>query len=187
MWGRAFLGLSLEGSASLARSTAMQPTPKHWLYTIPLRLRSLFRRDSVEQELSDELQYHLEQKNRDYIAAGLKAKEARRAALRDMQGLELRKEQCRDGRRVRLIETALQDIRFGFRMLWKSRGITAIAVLTLGLGIGANTAIFSMGNSLLLRPLPVKNPEQITVLAMQIKKGELQTAFSYPEFDDFQK
>lgn len=77
-------------------------------------------------------------------------------------------------------------MRFGLRMLRKSPGFTAVAVLTLALGIGANTAIFSMVNSLLLRSLPVKDPEQITVLAMQLKKGELQTSFSYPEFEDLQ-
>src|SRR5258708_22769918 len=79
------------------------------------------------------------------------------------------------------------DARHSLRMLRKNPGFTVIAVLTLGLGIGANTAIFSMVNSFLLRPLPVKNPEQITVLAMQLKKGELQTSFSYPEFEDLQK
>jgi predicted permease len=164
----------------------MRPTPKHWLYTIPLRLRSLLRRGSVERELSDELQYHLEQKTREFIAAGLTPEEARRRARREFGGLEQSKENCRDTRRVRLIETMVQDVRFGLRMLWKSPGFTAIAVLTLGLGIGANTAIFSMVNSFLLRPLPVKDADQITVLAMRLKKGPLQTQFSVPEYRDLQ-
>ncbi len=161
--------------------------PKRWLYTLPLRFRSLFRRDKVESELGDELSYHLEKKTREYVASGLTFEEARRKAMREFGGLELSKENCRDTRRVRIIETTLQDIRFGLRMLRKNLGFTAIAVLTLGLGIGANTAIFSMVNSFLLRPLPVKNPEQITVLAMQLKKGELGTGFSYPEFEDLLK
>ena len=158
-----------------------------WLYTIPLRLRSLFRKKAVETELGDELRYHLEKKTQEHAARGLSLEEARRKALRDFGGIEQSKENCRDTRRVNLIETTFQDIRFGARMLRKNPGFTAVAVLTLGLGIGANTAIFSMVNSFLLRPLPVKDPDQITVLAMQLKRGELQTGFSYPEFEDLQK
>src|SRR6266702_1969599 len=161
--------------------------PEHWLYTIPLRLRSLFRWAQADQELDDELREHVERKTEEYVAQGMTQEEAHSRARLDLGGIEQTKEKCRDTRRVRVIETTLQDIRFGMRMLRKNLGFTAIAVLTLGLGIGANTAIFSMVNSFLLRPLPVKNPEQIIVLAMQLKKGELQTGFSYPEFDDLQK
>jgi predicted permease len=160
--------------------------PQRWLVTVGLRWRSLFRRSQVEQDLSEELHYHFDQKTQEHIASGLTAEEARRKARREFGGLELSKENCRDTRRVRIIETAFQDIRFGLRMLRKNLGFTAIAVLTLGLGIGANTAIFSMVNSFLLRPLPVRNPEQLTVLGMQLKKGPLQTSFSYPEFEDLQ-
>jgi predicted permease len=160
---------------------------KHWFYTLPLRLRSLFRRGRVERELRDELEDHLAQKTAEYAASGMPMEEARRRARREFGGVEVAKENCRDTRRVRIIETAVQDARFGLRMLRKNLGFTTIAVLTLGLGIGANTAIFSMVNSFLLRPLPVKDAEQITVLAMQLKKGDLQPAFSYPEFEDLQK
>jgi len=161
--------------------------PEHWLLTIPLRLRSLLRRAQADEELDDELRDHLERKTEEYVAQGMTQGEAHRRARLDLGGIEQAKEKCRDARRVRVIETTLQDISFGMRMLHKNLGFTAIAVLTLGLGIGANTAIFSTVNSFLLRPLPVKNPEQITVLAMQLKKGELQTTFSYPEFEDLQK
>src|SRR5271169_5846086 len=159
---------------------------KHWFYTLPLRLRSLFRRDHVEQDLSEELQFHLDQKIREYLAAGLSSDEARRKACREFGGLELSKENCRDTRRVSYLQDLMQDLRFGLRMLRKSPGFTFIAVLTLALGIGANTAIFSMVNSFLLRPLPVKNPEQIAALAFRQKKGALQNNFSFPELEDLQ-
>jgi predicted permease len=160
--------------------------PEHWLYTIPLRVRSLFRRAQAEQELGDELRDHLERKTEEYVAQGMTLEEAYRRARLDLAGIEQTKEKCRDTRRVRVIETTLQDIRFGMRMLRKNLGFTAIAVLTLGLGIGANTAIFSMVNSFLLRPLPIRDPEQLTVLGMQLKKGPLQTSFSNPELEDLQ-
>jgi predicted permease len=157
-----------------------------WLSTLPLRLRSLFRREHLEEDLSEELQFHLDQKTKEYIAGGLSAEEALHKARREFGGLELSKENCRDTRRVSYIQDLLQDLRFGLRMLRKSPGFTFIAVLTLALGIGANTAIFSMVNSFLLKPLPVKDPEQITTLAFQIKKGPLQVNFSTPELEDLQ-
>ena len=159
---------------------------KTWFYTLPLRLRSLFRRDHVEQELNDELQFHLEEKTNEFVASGVSFAEAQQKARREFGNIELAKENSRDTRRVNFLETLWQDIRFGLRMLRKSPGFTFIAVLTLGLGIGANTAIFSMVNSFLLRPLPVKNPEQIATIAFQLKKGPLQVNFSVPEMQDLQ-
>jgi hypothetical protein len=82
------------------------------------------------------------------------------------------------------METVIQDIRYGARMLMKNPGFLIIAVITLGLGIGANTAIFSMVDSLLLRPLPVQDPGRIAVLAMQQKNGAVQPAFSFPDYRD---
>src|SRR3954468_6632807 len=134
---------------------------EHWFYELPLRLRSLFRRARVEQDLDEEIQYHVERKTEEFLARGLSPEESRLAALREMDGLTQRKEECRDARRVTVIENLVQDVRFGVRILAKSPGFTAVAVLTLALAIGANAVVFGILNALILRPLNVPQAQSL--------------------------
>ena len=150
------------------------------------RLRALFWRKSMETELDEELRVHLEHQVEKYVQSGLPLTEAKRRVRLEFGGLDQVKEECRDARGMRFIETTIQDLRFSLRMIWKWRGLTAVLAITLALGIGVNTAIFSVLNGWLLRPLPVRAPEQITVLAFRIKDVE-DSHFSYLDFQDFQK
>jgi putative ABC transport system permease protein len=132
-----------------------------WLQSIFHRFRSLFRKNAVEQELDQEMRFHLERQIAEHLAAGMSQQEARRAAHLEFGGVEQFKEDCRDAHGVNRLESLLADLRYGFRSLRNSPGFTAISVLTLALGIGANTAIFSMVNALLLHPYNFRNPDSL--------------------------
>src|SRR4051812_11900818 len=135
-----------------------------WLYKIPLKIRSIFHRNDLEKELAEELQFHLESKIDQLIAAGFSKEEAGRAALREMDGLEQQKELCRDSRGVGLVEDFVKDLRYGVRTLSRTPILVGVVVISLALGIGANAAIFSVMNAVLLNSPPVEGPDQLLLL-----------------------
>jgi hypothetical protein len=141
-----------------------------WPRVLIRGLTTLFRKKCLEQRLGDELGTHLEMLIDENVRRGMPVEEARYAALRSFGGLEQTKELYRDQRGLPMVETLLQDMRYGLRMLAKSPGFTAVVVLSLALGIGANTAIFSLIDALMLKTLPVRQPEQL-VLLNWVSKG----------------
>ncbi len=154
---------------------------RHWFYKTPLRLRSLFGRKRVEQDLDEELQYHLERKIEENIAQGMTREESRHAALRAMDSLAQRQEECREARGVNGIENTVRDIRYSLRVLRKSPGFTFVAVLTLALAIGANAVVFGILNALILRPM---NLPQVQSLYGIDRVGEDTPTQSYPDYLD---
>ena len=157
-----------------------------WTHKFSLRLRSLFRKGRVEQELAEELRFHLEKLIEEKATKGMTREEARYAALRELGGVEQIKEECRDMRRVNYIEDFFEDLRYGLRMLAKNPGFTAVAAITLALGIGATTAIFSVVDAVLLHPRPYQNPSQLVAIRETSPQGE-QSGVSVGDFANWEE
>ena len=159
-----------------------------WYYKLPLRLRSIFHKNRADLDLSEELQFHLQNQIDEYVAQGMNPKEARHAALRSLGGIEQAKEECRDARKVNLIENFLQDVRFGLRMLRRSPGFSLLAILCLTLGIGANAAVFSWIEGILFRPYPlVAHQERLVAIGGTSRDEPGGTPLSWPDFQDLQR
>jgi putative ABC transport system permease protein len=161
---------------------------QRWLCKLSSLQRIVFRRRELDQELDDEIAYHVEAKTEENIAKGMTPEEARRAARIELGGVEQVKENVRSARTGALLETFLQDIRFGLRMLRKNTGFTTVAVLTLALGIGANTAIFSVVYGIAFRPLPYRDANRLVVVWVhRMEDANSRSPASLPDFRDWQR
>ncbi len=156
---------------------------EHWWFTARLRLRSILLRSRVERELDEEMQFHLEHKIEEGIAKGLSPREARYRAMRAMDGLEQRKEEMRDMRRIHWLTDFLDDAHYAIRSLRRTSGLTAFVAITLALGIGMTSGTFSMVDALIFRPYPVPHPGGVVTLVSTTHDSGFDD-FSYREYLD---
>src|SRR5439155_12934782 len=149
-------------------------------------LALVFRRTRVNREMDEELRSHLQSRADDLEHQGLSRAEAERQARVEFGGYQRYKEECRDTLGTRLLGELNSDVRYGFRMLARKPGFAALVVLTLGLGVGANTAIFSIVDAVLLRPLPYTNAERLTVI-WEAQIGHVGSSKLFDSYRDFQE
>src|SRR5688572_7539958 len=162
---------------------------------LPVNLSSLFRRwralthkKELETELDDEMRFHLERDIETNIKNGMSPRDARYAALKSFGRVEQSKEECRDARGVGLLDNIVRDVSYSLRVLLKNYAFTIVVILTLALGIGANTAIFSFANGILLRPLPYPQSERLAVIdETALKRGIESMSVSFPNFLDWRE
>ena len=155
--------------------------PENWFYTFPMKLRALFRRKRLELEIDEELRDHLERKIEENIARDMSQQEARRQALLDLGGIEQTKEACRDHRSWAFVDTLLQDLRFAARSLVIRPGFAITTILTLALGIGATTAVFSVVDRVLFRSLPYPHDDQLVSFGVKAPFEDLEFMLA-PEY-----
>jgi predicted permease len=155
-----------------------------WLGTLAYYVRALVWRDRADAELQDELRFHVERQTDEYIRGGLTRAEALLAALRSLGGLEQIKEEVRDTDRIPWLETLWSDVRHAVRLMRRTPAFTAVAILSLALGIGANTAVFNLLNAVVLRELPVHEPDRLVALEA-VRPNGTQGGFSFPAFEEF--
>ncbi|MGH7720248.1 MAG: ADOP family duplicated permease [Gemmatimonadaceae bacterium] len=157
-----------------------------WLRGTWMSARALLRRRAVERELDEELRFHIDREIEERIARGMSPERARASAMRDFGGVERFKEECRDERGVRWLDDLSQDLHFALRSLRSRPGFAALVILTLGFGIGATTAIFSVVNSVLLRPLAYRDPDRLVMVwETDRDSGTEREGASVPDYFDF--
>src|SRR5215831_17641385 len=161
---------------------------EQWLYSLPVRFRSFFRRSQVDLEMQAELRQHLNQQISENLAKGMSPEQARRSAMFSLGGVTQIEQQCRDARGGNLLEDFIQDFRYGFRQLWRSPGFSALAIVCLTLGIGANAAVFSWMEGILFRPYPLVAHQDRLFAVGGVVQGQSNGDFlSWPDFLDLSR